>query len=260
MEKKNKFIFGAFLFSLILLTGIASGAITFITPSTAGDTVTGVYAFNVSSDLANVKYCNWSTNANTEFASGTNKSDDIFNVTIDTTTLTEVEDTTLTVNCSNDTGNSSEIGTLVINIDNTGPICSFSLPVGEETIEYMSAYGTYPVDASTDTTDLDYAWVLYDLAINSQATSTSQTPNFEGEDFDEIGEFTLELKVTDEASNQTVCTNQTIMVRGTDEDVGAIVIGEFIQERKTEIIVISLVVLLVVIFAGAFLVIKAKKK
>lgn len=258
MEKKNKFIFGISLFSLILMLSLVSGAITFTTPSTTGETINGTIMFNVTTEIRNATYCNWSTTASPQFATASNQTPYNFNVSYDTSGITDVEDTTLTVNCSNSTD--SEVGTLVINVDNTPPVCLQSLPVGEDTVDYMDAFGVYPIDSSTDTTDLTWAWVLYDSSGNSQATSTSQTPNFEGTDLDEIGTFILELKVTDEALKTTACTNQTIMVRGTDGEVIPTVVGEFIEERKTEIIVGASVVALMVVLGGAFLVIKARKK
>ena len=262
MEKKNRFIVGAFLFSLILLMGLASATITFDSPTTAGDTVTGSYQFNVTSTLTSVFYCNWSTTADGHFVGIQNESDDVFNVTFDTTSLTDAEDTTLTVNCSVEDGSDSEIGTLVINIDNADPVCSFSLSIGEETIDFMDAYGIYPNDASTDTTDLTYAWILYDPSSNSQQTSTSSTPNFAGLDFDEIGDFVLTLTVTDEASKTHACTNQTIMVKGTNDDGGGVVssVETFIESNQTTIIVLGSAILAILLVVSAFYIIKKSKK
>ena len=263
MQTKKQFMFGALFFSVLFSMILVSSAITFNTPSTAGDTVTGTYSFNITTSLSEALYCNLSTTASSQFNStlNTTGSQTEFIITYDSTGITDVEDTTLTANCSNSTD--SEQTTLVINVDNTDPVCSFTLSIGEDTIDYMDAYGIYPTDASTDTTDLTYAWILYDPSTNSQQTSTSTAPNFAGSDFDEIGEFIVSLIVTDEASLTHACDNKTVMVKGSNDDEISILPGTittFIQEKRTPMIVISAVVVLFSLVAVSFFVINKSKK
>lgn len=261
METKKLFLTPALLFSLLMALTMVSGTITFVTPSTAGDSVTGNYTFNLTSTLTAVRFCNWSTSSDSNFLEFENVTANIFNVTFDTASLTDAEDTTLTVNCSNVGGTASEIGTLTINVDNTNPTCSFTLPIGDNILDYMDAYGIYPADASSDTTDLTYAWILYDPSGNSKETDATSSPNFAGEDFDELGEFTLSLIVTDEVSKSNACTNLTIDVKSANGDtVTQIVLPKIITENKTTAMVIGGVLLLLIIGGvGYFVVIKSKK-
>ena len=243
--KQNKYLLGVFLFSVLLSVAIAS-AITTVTPI-AGGTTNGTYNFSVTTTFS-PDNCTWTategtlgTNAN---ASAAEKSYSILN---DTTLITEVEDTSVNVSCMNATG-SVESVTFLFNIDNTAPVCVSSLNVGDETVEYLSGVGINPAQTSTDTTDLTYLWTLWDSSGNSQDTSTSVSPSFEGDDFDEVARtFTLGLEVTDEAGKFTACTNLSIDVKGTDdEEVLGITIPAVITENKTSIIVAGGALLLII--------------
>jgi len=130
----------------------------------------------------------------------------------------------------------------------------FLLPIGDDTIEYMDAFGIYPSDASTDTTALTYAWILYDPSGNSQQTSTSSAPNFASEDFDEIGEFTVSLIVTDEVSKTNACTNQTVDVRGSNGDIAPSIISQIttLKDNTTYMVGGGLILLIIAGVAGIF--------
>jgi len=213
----KKIIMGIMFVALFILAiGITFAAVTFNNPDTAGDTINGTVNLSVTPTIENVTWCNWSTTAEGNFTNITNISvgQTNFNTDFDTSNFTDVEDTTLTVWCYNDS--SSETGTLVINIDNTAPVCSFT--VDREVIEFLDNAGTTMADASTDTTDLTYAWTLWDPDKTSKDTSTDQNPVFEDGDFDALGDYTVGVTITDEASNSTVCTNTTITVLGKDDD------------------------------------------
>jgi len=260
MQTKKSYLIPAFLLSFVLALTMTSAALTFISPTTNGSTVTGTISFNISSDQ-NFTNCSWSTSLDANFNSTVNITENqiVFNSTaFDTSALTDAEDTTLSVNCSN--GTNSETGKLLLNVDNTDPACVYSLNIGEETIEFMDAYGIYPSDASTDTTDLTYAWTLWDPSKNSQQTSTSATPNFASDDFDEIGDFVLGLTVTDEASKTNACTNLTISVTGTDDDITPSIISTFLKENKTTAYVIGGVIFIILAGVAGYFIIQSSKK
>jgi len=263
MEKTNKLLIsGIFLFGLILSLSLIAGAITFISPSTAGDTVNGTWTFNITTTINATDenyYCNLSTSANAQFNSSYNATADAylgFTISYDTTLLTEAEDTTLTVNCSNST--SSEQGTLTINVDNTDPVCAFSIDTFTTT--YLSPIGIETTQSSTDTTDLTYAWVLYDPSGTSQQTSTSSAPTFTGSDFDEKGNFILSLTVTDEASKSTACSNETIFVKSSDGDIASQITTTITEKSYLWYYIIGGVLLIIVMIIVAFYIISKSKK
>ena len=262
----KKGIFAVLLLALLVLfVGVVEG-LTINTPSTTGQTLTGSFTFNVTTALAtdNVTNCTFSTTADGLFADVGNWTAEQteFNVTNNTALLTNAEDTTLTVVCNNEA--SSESATKVINIDNTAPTCSFSIDL--DYTKFMDAQGITVTDASSDTTDLTYLYTLTDLDGKSQATSTSQNPNFNLEDFDQIGDFKLDLVITDEASLSTACSNKTIIVMGTDDDIP--VISETTdttttaEQTKTQTyLIVGMIALFlaIVAVAGFFLIFRKKK-
>lgn len=264
MENKNKLMFGALLFLVLFSLALISSTITItIDNPIASETISGTYVFNVTTSSYNVTNCTWSTTADINFSTTVNTSayQTIFTNSTDTTALTDASSTTLTVTCYNNT-NEYETTTRTIAVDNTDPTCSFLLGIGEETIDYMDAYGVYPTDASTDAIDtsLTYAWVLWDPSGNSQQTSTSSTPNFAGLDFEEIGEFTLSLTVTDNGGNSNNCANKTIMVQGTNgEEIIPSVMTTFIKTNQTPILVIGGVFILIFLAVMGFFGINKKK-
>lgn len=261
MVRKDKIFTLALLLSFVFALTIVSAAITFNTPSTAGDTVTGTFVFNVTTDLTNTENCSWATTADSIFNTTINVTTGqlVFNVSFDTTALTDAEDTTLTVTCTNTTA-ATDIDTLLINVDNTAPVCSFSKD--REIVDFQDGVGIVTTQASTDTTDLTYAWTLYRSDSTSSATSTDSAPTFSGSAFDQPDEFILGLIVTDEASQSTGCTNQTITVSGSNGGglSGAPITSAFIQENKTELIVGGIIFLIVVLGAVAVLFVINSKK
>ncbi len=269
MGKQKQIMLGMlFAFALVFSMALISGAITINTPATAGTTVTGTYLFNVTTAISEAQMCNLSTTANAQFNSTLNASASQTEFTFShlTTGLTDAEDTTLTVNCSNATA--SEVGTLLINVDNTAPVCSLdTLAIGEETIDFMDAYGVFPTTSGvSDTTDMTWAWTLYDPNGNAQDTSTSTSNiNFEGDDFDEIGDFIIALVITDEASLSTECSsNRTVTVVGSNGDdviVGGGAVTTFFSSNRVTLIVLGILFLIAVIgIASIFAVMKMKKR
>lgn len=259
MVGKKKYLTLTLLFSLMFALTMVSAAITFNTPSSAGDTVTGTYVFNVTTTLTNTANCSWATTADSIFNTTANisTSQTVFNVSFDTTTLTDAEDTTLTVTCTNTTA-STDVDTLLINVDNTAPVCSFSKD--RETAKVNDGLGVITTQGSTDTTDLTYSWVLTRSGVTS-TTSTVASPTFIGEDFDQIDEFTLALTVTDEASQSTACTNQSITVQGSNgKGVVFGTVGAAVTDNLTTIIIFAIVLIIVIIAIIAFLMVQKTKR
>lgn len=249
MVKKDKIFTFALLLSMIFALTMVSATITFNTPSTAGDTVTGTFVFNVTTTLTNTENCSFATTADSIFNTTVNvsTSQTVFNVSFDTTTLTDAEDTTLTITCTNTTAD-TDVDTLTINVDNTNPTCSFL--IDRLNVKFQDGIGVVTTQLSSDTTDLTYGWTLYRGDQTISTTSTLASPIFLGSDFDTIDDFTLGLIVTDEASQSTGCTNQTISVAGSDGTVIPLVTatGAFVSENKTPII-IGLIVFFIIIVA-----------
>ena len=258
MVKNNKILVGVFLFSVLFSIALLSATITINTP-TASEAINGTYLFNITTDQNATLNCTWSTTADSNFAITVNTSAEQkeFTNSTDTTSLTEVKDTTLTVTCTN-SSNNQQSATRTISIDNTAPTCSFSIGIGEETLSYMDPIGVSPTDASSDTTTLTYLWTVWDSAGNSQDTSTSSTPNFASEDFDEIGEFTLGLTVTDEVGKSTSCTNKTIFVKGNKKAQPSQAIV-FITRNKNQMLIGGIVLLLILISGLAIILINKSK-
>ncbi len=246
------------------------GTITFITPSTAGDTVTGTFMFNVTvtnATLPNSTLCTFATPVFGIFANVSNFSylgvDSVYNVSNSTIVLTEGADVVLTVNCTNET--TTEQNTLLINIDNTNPTCAFTTDLA--TTSRQSGSGITVADESSDTTDLTYSYVLTNEAGTSTATSTSQNPNFANGDIGDIGDFTVTSTITDEASLQSSCT-QTFFVTGSDSgDVlpialisGIPFIGGLDQTTIIIIVIVTIAIVLVVVVVIFWFVGKTKKR
>ena len=255
MKTKNKFLMSILGLFLIMSLPMALGAITFITPSTAGDTVTGTYVFNISleNSMMNISddevYCNLSTTANSQFNSSINASayQIYYTFSQNTAVLTEVEDTTLTANCSNSTF--SEKGTLTINVDNTDPTCSFI--IDRTNIGRQDGVGILVDDSSTDTTDLTYSYVLTNSEGTSKVTYTSTEPTFSNGDLEDIGEHTITSTLTDEASKTSSCT-QTFFITGSgdDDDVTVPLLSTLksITDNRTTLIALLIIISTGVIF------------
>lgn len=260
MEKK-RFIMPMFLaLGVLMMIGLASASITINTP-TSGLAVNGTYLFNITTDQLAVKNCTFSTASDGIFSIIANNTDDDaeFTTSNDTSVLTDAYLTTLTVSCAN--ASAIQSSTRTFSIDNTNPVCSFSIPVGDDDIEYLSIGGVKPSDSSSDTTTFTYLWTLYDPNDNSQKTSTSSSPSFSGEDFDELGEFILSLTITDEVGKSTTCTNKTINVRGTDGTGQTIAISEADSSKlNIAVILVFGITFLVIIFVISIMIINKSKK
>lgn len=113
----------------------------------------------------------------------------------------------------NSTGNSTSLI-----LYSSTPSCSFTLT--DDDTNYLDPREISPTDGSSVDSlfTTTYAWTLFDSSNNVQTTDTTSTPSFSGSDFDQIGEFTLALTITDDVYNTATCTNDTIFVRGNGDD------------------------------------------
>lgn len=262
--KNKKTAILLFLSIFLLSVSLVMGTLTHNTPSTTGETINGTFLFNTTTDMENTLNCTWATTADGVFAITLNESSNqktFINSTDTASLVTDAEDTTVTILCTNVTG-TTDTNTIVINVDNTDPVCSFS--VDTDITQVYSASGVQTTQASTDTTDITYAWTLYDPNGNSKTTSTSASPSFSITDFDQIGDFIIGLIVTDEAGKTNACTNDTIMVSGSDSSSDDIIDGGTTTTTTTnyKLIGILVMILFVVIICavGGFFVISSMKK
>lgn len=272
---KTKTIKATFLFSMIFLLSLGVVSAITIDNIATGNTLTSTEYINTTVGLINVQNCSFSTTADGVFniMLNTSVNQQFFNATNNTALLTEAEDTTITVLCYNDTMVGEGVGTetvsVVANIDNTNPTCSYNIDnvadsVLQFYVKHLSPIGIQTADGSSDTTDLTYSWVLYDPSKTSQDTSSSASPSFEGLDFDELGEFTLALTITDEASLSTTCTNKTIFVTSDNDDAdtiaGVVSTQSTTQENNTTWIILGALGGIALLVAVSFFVINSSKK
>jgi|GEM_PF-2750870 len=260
--KKPLFYAIGFIMLLMTIYG-AMAAITSRTPASAGDTVTGTYVFNITASIDDIVNCTWSTTTDGVFAVSVNTTPDQknFTNTSATTSLTEIEDTTLTINCTNAT--TSEQKTLTINVDNTAPTCSYTYDSGVTILTYNDLLGLDIIQESSDTTDLTYSWILYDPEGNSQVTSSDAEPTdfAEPTTWDDFGEFILSLTVTDEASKTTACDNVTFLVTSKDKDAEVLIqtVAQKSSNRTNILIIMFSIVIVLLAIAGLFVITASKK-
>ena len=210
MKNMNGVLKFVLLLAMMILTvSVAYAAITFVSPSVAGTTLTGVYNLNVTTGI-NATNCTFSTTQNTNFTVVTNGSGILsWSTSYATSGLTNAEDTSLSAVCKNTT--TVESGSLTVNVDNTAPTCSFTHDQPSENLQYGTPLRI--TDGSSDTTDLSYAYKVYDPANGVSASSTSASPTFDYTSFSVIGGvYTIGLVLTDEAALVTSCTNQTLLI------------------------------------------------
>jgi len=261
--KKSIFYLMALTMLLMTIYG-AMAAITPVTPSTAGDTVTGTYGFNITTSIDDIVNCTWATTADGIFAVTVNSTPDQVNFTNSslTTGLTDAEDTTLTMNCTNAT--TSEQLTLTINVDNAVPVCSYTYDSGISILTYNDLLGLDIIQSSTDTTDITYAWVLYDPEGNSQVTSTDAEPTDfqEPTTWDDFGDFILALTLTDEAGKTTACDNITFTVTSKSDDAAVIVqtMTQSSTQGRSIIIILIIFVIMLIAIAGFVTIGMSKKR
>lgn len=263
MATKKRQLFFATLFSIVFVLAsisFASAAMTFVAP-TAGGTVNGTFTFEVTiatSDVTNALFGNWSTTDDPFFNNTKNITEEqvSWNITMDTSVLTDAEDTTLTVNISNATA--SITSSILINVDNTDPVCSFTKD--RDNVKFQDGLGLITTQGSTDTTDLTYSWILSRGDGTTSTTKTEASPTFLGADFDQIDEFVLALTVTDEASKSNICTNQTIGVAGSNGvTIPGIATASIIKDNKAMFFIGIVVVLLSIITIVSLIVVNKNK-
>lgn len=215
MKTKNNIIIGIFLISFLMSIGLVFGAITINIPS-ADQVLNGTILFNITTDQPHADNCSFATTADGNFSVIRNisASQTEFTSSNDTSLLTEALSTTLTVHCINSTSN-TETATQTFSIDNTDPICSFS--IDRTHIDRQDGIGITVTDASSDTTTITYLYNLTNEGGVQQASSTSQNPSFSNSDIEEIGTANLTLTVTDQVSKTASCET-SFLITGADSD------------------------------------------
>lgn len=248
---KNTVILSAGLLLGVMLAITMVSALTINTP-TASQAINGTHLFNVTTAIDNVLNCTWSTTANANFAITLNSSADQadFTNSSNTASLTEVEDTTLTVLCRNSTA--SESATRTISIDNTDPSCSFT--IDQDHVQRQSGLGILISDGSTDTTDITYLYNLTNEEGMQKQTSTSAEPTFSNGDLEDLGEHTVTLTVTDEVGKTDSCT-ATFFIKGTESSKEVVVQSAVSQKLAGDSNMLMFVfvgggVLLLIVIAG----------
>jgi len=190
-----------------------------VTP-TASETISGSYLFSLTLGAwtgGNVSNCTYSTTGNIDFAinltnggagslNATNSSD----ITVDTATLTEEYQTTLTVTCKFTNGTSFTCTQTGIDIDNTYPVCN-PLTIDRDIITPMQRVD-YDIYCQSDTTDLTYYIGLLNPDGANATTKSTAEGFFENSDTETLGEYSVDGWVKDEEDHVTALTSATLYV------------------------------------------------
>ena len=257
MKKSNLILPITLLFALVFMLGFVSSALTINTP-TASQAVNGTFKLNVTSSLSEALNCTFATTADGVFAKTKNASASQTEFTNSTNTalLTEAHLTTLNVTCYNATN--IESATRSFTIDNTDPSCSFIS--SSSFVNWQSPIGVSMTQQSTDTSTITYVWNLTDESTVQQATYTTSEPTFTNGDLDTIGTNTITLTITDEVRKTDSCT-ETLLVKQKDGTDAVIIQSEQNKSSNmTLFIIIGGVFFVVIVGAGAFVVLERGKK
>jgi len=283
METKKIFLTGILMLTLILaVTMISASQLINITSPTSATRSSGTTNVTVNTNVPaaiNVT-CYYhplgtATNISAVLVTITNTTADQVEFTNGAVAISTLADTmTYNISCvvANTTYGDTTPWTggqaVVSNVtfDSTSPTCTSSLPIGEETLEYLSPLGINPTSGATDAASrLSYWWKLWDPSRISQDTARGSAPtSFSGEDFDEIGDFLLELVVSDSAGNNATCSNITISIKGSDDvdvtpGLGGVITSS-VKKGKSTVFIAAAGVLVVLIAISLFLVLKLTKR
>lgn len=234
MKKLNIFIAGIFLFSILMSLSLVMGAneisVTTLPTSGSNHTLSQTIAVNCSSSgtghmsyIRNATFYYNLSGTDTQIGVITNTSGTVngsINGTLSLAGLTAGLNYRISCRLMNGTQNSPpSLNATYVDIYTSSPTCAFS--IDRENVEYMNPFGVVTTQSSTKDalSTITYAWKLYNENVVVHQSSTSSAPTFSGEDFNEIGTFTLGLAVTDHWGNVAVCSNKTIFVKGKDGEV-----------------------------------------
>ena len=251
--KKTKLITIYFLFIALLAMCASAVTVTMVTPASNAN-INGTYNFTATLSAfgtGDVDYCTFSTSADSSFASSPMGNVTSYWNSTDTSGLTEVKSTTVTVACYNSSDDLLGSGTSTgVTIDNTNPICSCSL--ANEQVSLFEAIN-YDCSSSTDTSTLTYSCVAtYDDGTTE--TETDEMGIFE--DTISLGEASIVCTATDEVSKTNTCSSLTVNIKGDGDDAVATDAKEE-EKSKTGLI---LVIFLVVIVAVTIIMTAQRKK
>jgi len=148
-----------------------------------------------------------------------------------------------------------------VNIYTSTPTCAFSTDI--DSVKYQDAVGILTTQSSTKDAlfSLTYAWTLYRSDGTVVTTKTTSAPSFLGSDFDQIGDSTLALVVTDTVGNTASCSNKTITVSSSDGTTTTTTTTQQVanDKKSTTMIVLFVLIFLIVIAGISYLLIGVKK-
>jgi len=193
-----------------------------------------------------------------------------YNSSVDTNTITDVRQTTVTANIIINTTNSGKYyGSCTVtgvDFDNSDPVCS-DLVLDFSILEILSPL-TVTCEAS-DTTDKIIAVTICTAdnvcTTETQASSTSTifNPTFEGTETGDLGTLTAGCIVTDELARTCTPTNLTVTVKGDGDAVVSGVtkaLGDEEEDKSPVLLIVIIALVAVVVLIVAFSLTKKKKK
>ena len=252
MKTKNNILLSAFLFSFIICLAIVSATVTTNTP-TSGLAINGTYLFNITIDQNETLNCTFATTGDGIFqiVANTSAEQSEFTTTNDTNVLTEALATTLTVTCTNSSGD-VEVGTQTFDIDNTDPVCSFT--ISQDFTTRQSGLGITVLDGSSDTTTLTYNYTIMNSDGTIKNEYSTSAPTFSNGDLEDIGDHNITLILTDEVSKTSQCSVD-LLVKGSSDDGGTIVAGTSPILGKDKMLLVGILglVIFIVLIGGIFM-------
>lgn len=184
-----------------------------------------------------------------------------YGVNVDTSTITDIKQTTVTANIIiNGTSYSGSCTSTLVDFDNTNPVCSQSLDFPQ--IEPLAPV-TVDCSRSTDTTDITYSIVF----TREDSSTVTETPTdgisiFDDGDTDKLGWATAVCTVTDEVAKTNTCTSESIWIGTEDPETPPPANNQPSQtdNKQTVVIIFGVVVMVLVLFTLIFWSVKGMKK
>jgi len=230
----------------------------------ANANINGSRLFNVSVDhgnySGNVSRINFSSDVNGQMnhRNLTNATD--YNITFDTTSLTNGAHTITAQIYLNTTYTAGGTCTVAVTVDNTAPTCTRVSVAPAENIRKGSQL-EFTVTAS-DTTAITYSTVLT-LYNGDSATLTGSTNTFTAEQTNVAGRATLVTTLTDVIGQVTTCSTVNIDI-GSDSTASTVATTKEAVEGKSNkgmiAFIILMIVIIVVVIVGITLMKKGKKR
>lgn len=263
----------ALILSLNMVLGVGTSTIT--SPINDNNyTGTMTVALTVQSNIANnmsnisCRYSSSGGTASTYLVDITNSTPYQTSWTSSVNIASFTDSLTYNVSCALYNGSSLNTTLFASGMDvySDTPVCSFG--VDTDIVNYQDGVGIATSQSSTKDTiySLIYAWILFRDDDTSARTYTTSAPTFVDGDFDQVGNYKLNLVVTDTAGNKSACTNKTIMVQGTETGIGTTTVTTTtktiakVQKNKTVIWVVLSLFVIIFLAVIAYLLVGISKK